>query len=245
MAGREPAAFYKYDLIDFYSDYWPTRENEPDAFDLFFSLRLAFTDLSEIDDFLNYHQASTFQNDSTAFSRYLNVVVLRKHATAFVYPEVKEVVMEWITLAKNAPMLVPTNAENPSSAMISQILTVDVSADEGPPSKNPPFPLYTISRQVMTMNFMLEELGLQEAYTSKTHVARLIHLAAGKKCPQNLDNSNIYKKLKSPFLKLEKDILSDLNFVMSHFENLSTDGSVGIQHIVSKIRKQIESFSQE
>lgn len=71
-----------------------------DAFDLYFALKLNFTDLIKLDDFLNY-QLENYFKDVSFFKRFLEQIV-RKYKSEFLSKEVIETVNTWIPKTKSA-----------------------------------------------------------------------------------------------------------------------------------------------
>lgn len=53
-----------------------TKEQDGEAFDFFFILKLARLPLAEIDSFLEYHRTANFDGDTRAFCRYLSVLLV-------------------------------------------------------------------------------------------------------------------------------------------------------------------------
>ncbi len=53
-----------------------TKEQDEEAFDFFFVLKLAKLSLAEIDSFLEYHRTANFAGDTGAFCRYLSVLLV-------------------------------------------------------------------------------------------------------------------------------------------------------------------------
>ena len=59
-----------------------TKQQDEDAFDFFFVLKLAKLPLVEIDPFLEYHRAASFEGDTDSFCRYLSVLMDGLHEIA-------------------------------------------------------------------------------------------------------------------------------------------------------------------
>lgn len=80
-----------------------TKEQDEDAFDFFFVLKLAKLLLAEIDPFLEYHRTANFTGDTGAFCRYLSVLTDGLHEVAG-FEEVqvsqsqKDVIEKWCDL---------------------------------------------------------------------------------------------------------------------------------------------------
>ena len=80
-----------------------TKEQDEDAFDFFFVLKLAKLLLAEIDPFLEYHRTANFDGDTGAFCRYLSVLMDGVHEVvgfeeAQVSQSQKDVVEKWCDL---------------------------------------------------------------------------------------------------------------------------------------------------
>lgn len=105
-------------------------------------------------------------------------------------------------------------------------------------------------RQILTIYLLLKTLGLEEQFTTKTQVARLIHLLAAKDIPvnsegkQSLDNSTLYKKLKEGFKKSDKKYVSDLEFIRQIIEPLATVGAKGINELLDTITNEINNSKE-
>jgi hypothetical protein len=102
-------------------------------------------------------------------------------------------------------------------------------------------------RQIITLYFILKQLGLEEQYTSKTQIAKLLHLLAAKEIPKDaagndkLDNSILYKKVKEGFKKSDKKYISDLEFIKKIIEPLATTGATGITELITTITNEINN----
>lgn len=80
-----------------------TKQQDEDAFDFFFVLKLAKLPLVEIDSFLEYHRAANFDGDTELFCRYLSVLMDGLHEIAgFDAVQVSEsqskIIEEWCNL---------------------------------------------------------------------------------------------------------------------------------------------------
>jgi len=80
-----------------------TKEQDEEAFDFFFLLKLAKLPLAEIDSFLEYHRTANFDGDTGAFCRYLSVLMDGVHEVvgfeeAQVSQSQKDVVEKWCDL---------------------------------------------------------------------------------------------------------------------------------------------------
>jgi hypothetical protein len=94
---------------------------------------------------------------------------------------------------------------------------------------------FTTSRQVLAVHYLMEELNVY-GNTDKTEVARFIQFLTGKETgTAKISDTTIYKKLKSPLSKSDKNIEEDLRFVRTYFEKL------GLTKISERINKEISS----
>ncbi len=103
---------------------------------------------------------------------------------------------------------------------------------------------YTTARQLLAIYYILQVLQIEEEYLNKTDMAKLVHLLAGEDLPanDNLDNSNIYQKVKNIFKANEKYAIQDLDFVLAIFKKLDTMESEGISSIIRLIEKDRDSI---
>lgn len=94
---------------------------------------------------------------------------------------------------------------------------------------------FTTARQVLAIHYIMEYMGVYQN-TDKTEIARFIQFLNGKETGvSKINNTTIYKKLKSPFSRDNKTLEADLQFIRIYFEKL------GIQSIFDKINKEIGS----
>ncbi|MBA3285021.1 MAG: hypothetical protein H0U27_08185 [Nitrosopumilus sp.] len=94
---------------------------------------------------------------------------------------------------------------------------------------------FTTARQVLAIHYLMEELNVF-AKADKTEVARFIQFLTGKETGvSKINDTTIYKKVKSPFSKNDKQLESDLRFIRIYFEKL------GLISITDKINKEINS----
>lgn len=94
---------------------------------------------------------------------------------------------------------------------------------------------FTTARQVLAVYYIMEELNVF-AKADKTEVAKFIQFLTGKETGvSKINDTSIYKKVKSPFSKSDKQIETDLRFIRTYFEKL------GLMGITNKINKEIGS----
>ncbi|MEO6731923.1 MAG: hypothetical protein ABIN01_11960 [Ferruginibacter sp.] len=95
---------------------------------------------------------------------------------------------------------------------------------------------FTTARQVLAINYLLEELNIDRSNTTLTEIARFIQFLTGKETGvAKINDTTIYKKVKQPFSKTDKAAEKDLQYIRTYFENL------GLQSIVKKLNKEIGS----
>lgn len=93
-----------------------TKQQDEDAFDFFFLLKLAKLPLTEIDSFLEYHRTANFDSDTQSFCRYLSVLMEGLHEIAG-FDEVllsqssKDTIIGWCNL-QIAPIYSKSNKED-------------------------------------------------------------------------------------------------------------------------------------
>jgi hypothetical protein len=85
----------------------------------------------------------------------------------------------------------------------------------------------TISRQLLTLYFLLKTLGIEPRSTVDiAPVARFAHLITGTSF-HKLQNSNLYKKLKKvPNFKEDKALIKDLEFIIPFFKEINLEKTV-------------------
>ena len=93
---------------------------------------------------------------------------------------------------------------------------------------------YTTARQVLAVHYIMEFLQVKNV--DATEKARFIQFLTGKETgAKAIQNTNIYKKIKSPLSTDEKTLLEDLQFVRIYFEKL------GLTEIAKAITNEISS----
>ena len=97
---------------------------------------------------------------------------------------------------------------------------------------------FTISRQLLTLYFLLKTLGVEPRSTVDiAPVARFAHLITGTTFGK-LQNSNLYKKLKKvPNFKEDKALIKDLEFIIPFFKELNLENSVDLIEQEIKLAK--------
>ena len=88
-------------------------------------------------------------------------------------------------------------------------------------------PEFTLSRQLLTLYFLLKTLGIEPRNTVDiAPVARFAHLITGTSF-HTLQNSNLYKKLKKvPNFKEDKALIKDLEFIIPFFKEINLEKAV-------------------
>ena len=94
-------------------------------------------------------------------------------------------------------------------------------------AENDGSPEFTISRQLLTLYFLLKTLGIEPRNTVDiAPVARFAHLITGTSF-HTLQNSNLYKKLKKvPNFKEDKALIKDLEFIIPFFKEINLEKTV-------------------
>lgn len=186
-------------LIEYASSFRLHKSDEA-HYDLFFSLQLYFTDIMEIDEFLQYHCKTTFEKDTLAFKFFIEKICI-KYKTFLEYKHVP--LVKHFLEQQNANTELKENHKD-----------------------------FTIARQVLAISYLLEEIGISNANTDRTEIARFIQFLTGKQTnASNIKNTDIYKRLGSPLNHSDSRTISDLRFIREYFEKL------GSQRIVDKINK--------
>ena len=94
---------------------------------------------------------------------------------------------------------------------------------------------FTTARQVLAIHYIMDQLNVY-SNTDKTEIARFIQFLTGKETGvAKIGDTSIYKKLKNPLAKSDKQIESDLIYIRTYFEKL------GLKDITAKINKEIGS----
>lgn len=131
--------------------------------------------------------------------------------------------------------------------------TSDKESIFGSDIKKTPSPTlkHTRNRQVLTLYFLLEALGLENHLINKSDIARLLHLLSAEEIPvdeegiEKMENSRIYSSIKRSFNReLNDKFIIDLEFIKSRLEPLATEEAKGIKHIVETIKKEIKNIKK-
>lgn len=78
----------------------------------------------------------------------------------------------------------------------------------------------TRSQQVLVYYFLLEASGLNYNGANVTDCARLLHKLIGVSEPDEIANSDLYKKLKKPMGEYDRKTIQDLRAILPYFEKL-------------------------
>lgn len=78
----------------------------------------------------------------------------------------------------------------------------------------------TRSQQVLVYYFLLEASGLNYNGANVTDCVRLLHKLIGVSEPDDIANSDLYKKLKKPMGKYDRKTIQDLRAILPYFEKL-------------------------
>jgi hypothetical protein len=78
----------------------------------------------------------------------------------------------------------------------------------------------TRSQQVLVYYFLLTASGVTYSGVSITDCARLLHKLIGVSEPDDIANSDLYKKLKNPLGKYDRKTIQDLRAILPYFEKL-------------------------
>lgn len=123
-----------------------------------------------------------------------------------------------------------------AKALFEELYPEQTQAESGGIEQNTGNPEFTTSRQVLAMHFLFEHCNVNNVDT--TDKARFIQFLTGREInAKSIANTNIYKKLKSPFPASDKALTIDLQFIRNYFEKL------GLIEIVNKINKEIGTKS--
>lgn len=123
-----------------------------------------------------------------------------------------------------------------AKALFAELYPEPIQIEADANEQNSGNPEFTTSRQVLAMHYLFEYCNVVNIDT--TEKARFIQFLTGREVnAKNIGNTNIYKKLKSPFPQSEKTLINDLQFIRTYFEKL------GLIEIVSKINKEIGTKS--
>lgn len=225
----------EFDLIGYDQNCIISYKEDKEYFDLFFSLRLFLLNEMKIFDFLNFQRELNFKNED--FKTFLELLLVKYHDF------LKNGKIE-ILLNKYISEKIPENA----IPDLQNEKTTKLKSEKNEKLKNNTE--YTQSRQVLAIYYFLIYLKIENAFLNKADFGRLIHLFSGVDLPiaengsEKLDNSVLYKKVKSLFGKTDKASFQDLQFVLNHFKKLSTNKSDGINEIIGLIEKDIESYRE-
>jgi hypothetical protein len=78
----------------------------------------------------------------------------------------------------------------------------------------------TRSQQVLVYYFLLKASGVDYSGVSITDCARLLHKLIGVSAPDDIANSDLYKKLKKPMGEFDRKTIQDLRTILPYFEKL-------------------------
>ncbi|MBI3237867.1 MAG: hypothetical protein HYZ43_03330 [Flavobacteriia bacterium] len=78
----------------------------------------------------------------------------------------------------------------------------------------------TRSQQVLVYYFLLKASGVDYSGVSITDCARLLHKLIGVSAPDDIANSDLYKKLKKPMGEFDRKTIQDLRAIIPYFEKL-------------------------
>lgn len=84
----------------------------------------------------------------------------------------------------------------------------------------------TRSQQVLVFYFLLEVSGLNYNGANITDCARLLHKLIGLAEPDEISNSDLYKKLKKPMGDYDRKTIQDLRAILPYFEKLPHYGAI-------------------
>lgn len=91
-------------------------------------------------------------------------------------------------------------------------------------------------RQALAIIYLLGELNVNSSNTDKTEIAKFIRFLQGKDLNVKISNTNLYKRIGNPLDKSDKNIKSDLCFILTFFEKLN------LNNVVKEINKDINSI---
>lgn len=93
---------------------------------------------------------------------------------------------------------------------------------------------FTTTRQVLAVHYLLDYCDVRGI--DSTAKARFIQFLTGKEIgAANIKNTTIYKRVRSPFVKNDKKLVEDLQFIRKYFEEL------GLKEIAESITKEINT----
>lgn len=96
----------------------------------------------------------------------------------------------------------------------------NVSNDHEPKPDNNRKDRLTRSQQMLVYYFLLEASGVNYNGASIADCARLLHKLIGVSEPDEIANSDLYKKLKKPMGEYDRKTIQDLRAILPYFEKL-------------------------
>lgn len=100
-------------------------------------------------------------------------------------------------------------------------------------------PEFTTARQVLAIHFLLKQCSVN-SIDKPTEVARFVQFLTGRELgASRIQDTSLYKKVKSPFKMNDAAALKDLQFVKTFFENM------GMRGIVADIDREIRQSMNE
>ncbi len=183
-------------------------ERGDENYDLFFALQISLSDFMSVSELLEFHFKSDFDSKFEEYDEFLENLFLKY---------------------KNSLL---ANLESLRFRMRNKFISngSNFEIQNGIEKKE-----FTLARQVLMVHYLLKNLGISPDI-NKTEIARFIQFLTGKELnSKNIKNTNIYKKVGSPFSLTDKATQKDLQFIRSYFENL------GLNDIVNQINAEINS----
>ena len=191
--------------VGLFEDRYVVKRNDP-YFDLFFVLKILQTDIMEFESFLQFQLDNSFQERSD-FISFLKAICSK-------YTEL---------LAERHTPLVTDFIDSLSQKSESLV-------ESGSPKSD-----FTLTRQVLFMDYLLKKAGIERTVVDLTEIARVVQGITSRQLgAKSIENTDIYKRLKNPLKDNSKgSFKSDLVFVRNLFEKLS------LSDVVTEINKEI------
>ncbi len=98
---------------------------------------------------------------------------------------------------------------------------------------------YTLAQQYFAIYYMLVALDLNFEEVPKTDIARFVQLLTNREIGKTIIRGNIYKRVKNPFSKNNRHLMSDLKVILPYFRQLQ------LGEIVRLIERDLNSFSDK
>ena len=172
-------------------------EKKEGEYDLFFSLKLFFTDSFEVNDFLRYHLEHSFHSNRTLYHDFLRTLGVK-------YSEYLE--------KKHQPLIhafIQHELKNVEAFLIEENKEAAPLQQKG----------WTLQQKILFFHYSFGALGYSRNAVDVSIAASLIRMLIEKESKGgNVRNTDIYKKFLNPLAKGDAQLQKDLTFIRREME---------------------------